>query len=522
MRKWQLKNSYEDKSTPGRIWKQTRELGRVAHPVEVLALVSPSLDGVKDSPSWYQEDNLYAFLKSYSQFVVQSFSTSSSTRLKRLRLRQTQSSLHFLLPRVAFPTKERPLWYTTKERPLWYTTKSRSYLLVVNVDFRNLSLKCLWEASVVVCNAAQPNSRRREVGWAGVYWCALGPHARMFRWGLDCHVTAVSSPAACFTTNSLLGLWESAVAQVLNRQRVATQRRWYVQAVVVYTFTSIYACGSRIRAGCSRHSSRYSTRLRLQTAYQPARGAWRSGAVPCVPSWSNSVYVPRSLAWSSAGAPYCWCQQAESRCHLHLFRSCVVEPLRVFQGLSASYSLATGTSATHALERRHTGRSLHVTGRYTCVLWTASNIKLVWHDGHVRQETGVRQVVRADPLCVRQEDLTRCRRLVYRQRKWHGPRYTWVAMSRWYSRTDIHIYLYLLYPLTNYTHEICVWIRTLKLLTARLTPVHMNVFIHVFVYIQLHDYVYVYKWDTLSEATVTFRTVVTFVTWLISRTEFLV
>ena len=35
-------------------------------------------------------------------------------------------------------------------------------------------------------------------------------------------------------------------------------------------------------------------------------------------------------------------------------------------------------------------------------------------------------------------------------------------------------------------------------------------------------YIYLYKRDTLSEATVTIRTVVTFVTWLISRTEFLV
>ena len=52
--------------------------------------------------------------------------------------------------------------------------------------FENLSLKCLWDGSGVGCNVAQPNSRRREVGWASVYWCALGPPARTFWRGLGC------------------------------------------------------------------------------------------------------------------------------------------------------------------------------------------------------------------------------------------------------------------------------------------------------------------------------------------------
>jgi len=47
--------------------------------------------------------------------------------------------------------------------------------------------------------------------------------------------------------------------------------------------------------------------------------------------------------------------------------------------------------------------------RCTCVLWSASNIELVRHDGRVRQQAGGRHVARADPLCVRQEGLATCR-----------------------------------------------------------------------------------------------------------------
>jgi len=36
-------------------------------------------------------------------------------------------------------------------------------------------------------------------------------------------------------------------------------------------------------------------------------------------------------------------------------------------------------------ERQRAGRSLHVAGRCTCVLWAARNIKLVRHDGRVLQ-----------------------------------------------------------------------------------------------------------------------------------------
>jgi len=68
-----------------------------------------------------------------------------------------------------------------------------------------------------------------------VYWCALGRPARTFRWGLGiATLQPVSSTAAGFTTNPLLDLWESAVAQVLNHDRqrapAATQRRCCVQA----------------------------------------------------------------------------------------------------------------------------------------------------------------------------------------------------------------------------------------------------------------------------------------------------
>ena len=113
-----------------------------------------------------------------------------------------------------------------------------------------------------------------------MYWCALGPPARTFRRGLGiATLQPVSSPAAGFTTNPLLGLWESAVAQVLNRDRqratAATQQRCYVQAAAVGSFTSIYACGSRIRARCSRHPSFYSACRR-----RPHRPAWSGSMLP--------------------------------------------------------------------------------------------------------------------------------------------------------------------------------------------------------------------------------------------------
>ena len=52
---------------------------------------------------------------------------------------------HDFNPRVVFPTRK---------RPLWYTTKSRFFLLVVFDNFQNLSLKCLWDGSGVGCNVA--------------------------------------------------------------------------------------------------------------------------------------------------------------------------------------------------------------------------------------------------------------------------------------------------------------------------------------------------------------------------------
>jgi len=81
------------------------------------------------------------------------------------------------LQRVAFPTRK---------RPLWYTTKSRFFLLMVFVNFQNLSLKCLRDGSVVGCNVALPNSPKNVL--------ADGPRARQYtlaqptshRGGLGC------------------------------------------------------------------------------------------------------------------------------------------------------------------------------------------------------------------------------------------------------------------------------------------------------------------------------------------------
>jgi len=56
--------------------------------------------------------------------------------------------------------------------------------------------------------------------------------------------------------------------------------------------------------------------------------------------------------------------------------------------------------------------NVDVAGRCTCVLWAASNMKLVRHDGRVRQPAGGRHVVRADPLCVRQEGLATYQRSI--------------------------------------------------------------------------------------------------------------
>ena len=69
-----------------------------------------------------------------------------------------------------------------------------------------------------------------------------------------CHVTARLVARGWFSHKPTLSLWERAIAQGLNLQRAvaATQRRCYAQAAAVSSIASIYACGSSIRAGCSR------------------------------------------------------------------------------------------------------------------------------------------------------------------------------------------------------------------------------------------------------------------------------
>jgi len=209
--------------------------------------------------------------------------------------------------------------------------------------FSKISLKYLWEGSGVSCNVVQPNSRRREVDWASVYWCALGPPARKFRRGLGITtLQSISSPTDSFTkkpTFGLVGKYSCASFELTAYSDTAEVL--CVQVVVVCSFISIYACGSRIRVGCSRHPL-FRALVTTATPCRPARGAWQPGEVSCVPSWARSVYDPRSLAWNSAGAPCCWCQQAGPQWHLHVFRSCVVDPLWVLQGVSASGSLTVG------------------------------------------------------------------------------------------------------------------------------------------------------------------------------------
>ena len=46
--------------------------------------------------------------------------------------------------------------------------------------------------------------------------------------------------------------------------------------------------------------------------------------------------------------------------------------------------------------------------------------------------------------------------------------------------------------------------------------------VYICIYIYIYIYIYICKRDTLSEAVVSLRIVVTFVTWLIFRTKFLI
>ena len=50
--------------------------------------------------------------------------------------------------------------------------------------------------------------------------------------------------------------------------------------------------------------------------------------------------------------------------------------------------------------------------------------------------------------------------------------------------------------------------------------IYICIYIYIHIYIYRFTYMYIHKRDTLSEAMVSLRTVVTFVSWLISRTEF--
>jgi len=77
-----------------------------------------------------------------------------------------------------------------------------------------------------------------------VYQCALGLPARTFWRGLGfATLQPVSLPVVGFPTRPLLGLWETAVAKVLNQQRAAaaTQQQCNAQSAAASSVASIYA-----------------------------------------------------------------------------------------------------------------------------------------------------------------------------------------------------------------------------------------------------------------------------------------
>jgi len=205
------------------------------------------------------------------------------------------------------------------------------------------SEKWVWDDAGGSCNVAVPNLPRREVDQTGVYWLALGLSARTSG-GRFCWLPRYcpfSSLKACCPTHSLLSVWDSAVGKFWIVTE--TMMQWCkAQVGTVSSVVTMYVCGSCIRVGRSRHTSRYWARLWLQPHWL-SRGARRPGAAPDSLSQPCWVCIPRSLAWFSAWTPSYWCHTAQSRWRIPVFRHCIVKPQQFLQSVCVFRTLAAGT-----------------------------------------------------------------------------------------------------------------------------------------------------------------------------------
>ena len=138
-------------------------------------------------------------------------------------------------------------------------------------------------------------------------------------------------PAAGFTTNPLLGLWECAVAQVLNRQRAATQLQGYVQAAAVDSFTSIYACSSNIftsiyACGSSRLTPPKWQKNDLVSGGHGQAGSWRG-------QWTGVIgSAPVQIGWCGLDGALSWCGQGEGQSFfVSSWAACAVAAVPSFQ-----------------------------------------------------------------------------------------------------------------------------------------------------------------------------------------------
>ena len=169
---------------------------------------------------------------------------------------------------------------------------------------------------------------------------------------------------------------------VLRTTRAATQRQCCVQAAAVGSFTSIYACGSRIRAGCSRHPSRYCLRLQRLRISRPVVHdglerfhASRHVRAHAYPTFSRMNLSRSAVLLVSPG----WSPMASSCISILRCRATAGSSGRQCVFLARYWNIHNSRAGAS------TGWSFsHVAGRCTCVLWAASNIKLVRHDGRVR------------------------------------------------------------------------------------------------------------------------------------------
>jgi len=152
---------------------------------------------------------------------------------------------------------------------------------------------------------------------------------------------------------------------------VLTQTHFWAS---VGSFTSIYACSSRIRAGCSRHPSRYSARLRLQRLRisRPVVHdglerfhASRHGRAQCMPHvLSHETRPERRVVGVTRLGPdgiFMYFDLALSS-HCGFFR--------------ASVHLARSLLEHPQLTRWSVDELVVLAGRCTCVLWAATKIEL--------------------------------------------------------------------------------------------------------------------------------------------------